>query len=280
MKKEAKIIWKMDLKEKPLKEDILKGYLGSLGRTQLLEDISSKYRKKEVLLPSGAQVIFISSKSNYSSKVLIAFHGGPESYEGTEIRYLGLYRQLLKKNWTIAILNYRGGLNTAKDNHLTTWGKWKKSIFIDYTELITVLGKKDIARNQYLLGVSFGASLAILISQKFKVEKVVLFSPLLDLSSQIKRAGSEYYNWFRQRFSSKDIKDFSLKNLSNVDCSMLIFFSDKDEVLDRKINHEYFKLLKKRNADVTCHFQNCSHYPKIFTAAYFRYRNALLWLLG
>ncbi|MFN3455671.1 MAG: hypothetical protein ACK41T_11995 [Pseudobdellovibrio sp.] len=64
----------------------------------------ANYYKRELSLSGGTTVILLSSKAGYSSDLLITLHGGPESYEGTEIRYLGMYRQLLRMGWMIAIL--------------------------------------------------------------------------------------------------------------------------------------------------------------------------------
>lgn len=283
---EARRIWLMDQrifraqrqhKKPPFVEHILSGYQDHKATNKLnqLRDLSKQCCEKKVILKSGAEVILL-LPIRKSSQVLVSFHGGPESYEGTEIRYLGLYRDLLRKGWTVVILNYRGSthIQTFKKQ---AWKDWKNSITQDFSDLIFIeeMQRKSIS----LLGASFGGALALTVSKIFKINKVVLFSPLLDLKSQKIRAGQDYKRWFNLRFSKKDYTDFSFNQLAaNISTRSLVIFSQRDEVLGNTMNFRFINFVKGSSAKIKIISQQASHCPKSYLPAYERFNSALIFL--
>lgn len=255
------------------KEHILAGYSGKqLEPSCQIEDLSSLVRQKTITLPSGAVVIEL-KPIHRKSNVLVSLHGGPESFESTEIRYLGLYRDLLRLGWTIYILNYRGSSQIHFDSKLV-WQNWKPAILKDFSELLSTFSLKGQKIN--LLGASFGGALALLIHQKFKIRKCVIFSPLLDLKEQKQRAVN-YRIWFNKRFSKSDDLDFSFESLTKQKKgSILCIYSQKDEVLGSLFSIKLSTLSSKIWTVIP---QMTQHTPKTFDACFARFNQAYLFLI-
>jgi esterase/lipase len=254
-------------------EHILSGYhyRENKGGQVHIRDLSFQIKIQNVILPSGAEVVLLRLHKPLKN-VLISLHGGPESYEGTEIRYLGLYRRLILKGWTIAILNYRGSINikAPKEN---AWKNWSHSILNDYIELKRQLGLKT-DRSISILGASFGGALALQIAKNFKLNRCLLLSPLLDLKTQQIRAGHKLNRWFQSRFSSKDFTDFSFNEMTcNVQTQVFAITSLKDEVLG---SHFQKRLSQKSNFHVVN--QNTTHIPKAYASSKYRYDLAYAYL--
>ena len=283
---ETRRIWLMDQrlfraqrlgKALPFKEHILSGYseLKSKQASNPIEDLSNQCTEKRLILKNGAELILL-TPTKKTMHVLVSHHGGPESYEGTEIRYLGLYRALLKKGWTVAILNYRGSTQLRAPKK-QTWKNWKDSILQDFSDVLSIseLNSKSIN----LLGASFGGALALIVLKKFKINKCVLLSPLLDLKNQKIRAGADYKNWFGSRFSSKDYKDFSFQELAaNLSAKILIICSQNDEVLGNAMNLLLQNKSSKSLSSAQVISQRTSHCPKSFHSSFERFNLAFKFL--
>ena len=284
---EAVLIWQMDQQLKknqqrgcpaPFTEHVIAGYTyTSLAASKdNLENLSALVDEIKTTLPSGAEIIVLKNK-NKSEHVTVSLHGGPESREGTEIRYLGLYRQLLKHGHSIVILNYRG--SSGKIPNRQTWKNWSTSIQQDFSELCQYLEAAQIPQPCHLLGVSFGGALALKILQTFPIRRCVVLSPLLDLSHQKERAGKDYRHWFNSRFSKKDYKDFSLKQLIQKNASKVLFItSTKDEVLGNAMNKELNSFIKKNKTNFSLYKQNTAHAPVSLNAVIQRFTRAFEFL--
>lgn len=282
---DARRIWLMDQKliraqrqgrSPSFEENILTGYkrLHHHANLYQIQNLANRCTEKKVILKSGAEVVFL-APAKKNSKVLVTLHGGPESYEGTEIRYLGLYRALLRKGWTIAILNYRGSakLSISKKD---TWKNWKNSISGDFKALQS--NPEIRLKRISLLGASFGGALALLTTKEFKIEKCVLLSPLLDLKNQKHRAGPEYKKWFSSRFSLKDYDDLSFANLTEgLSGKALFICSQRDEVLGNLMNK---RLIRNFKNSPKCQVisQQASHLPKSYFVTFKRYNSAFKFL--
>ena len=285
---EARRIWLMDQrlfraqrkgKVLPFKEHILGGYseFKSKKASLSIEDLSIQCSEQKLILKNGAEIILLTPFKK-TKQVLVSFHGGPESFEDTEIRYLGLYRALVRKGWTIAILNYRGSAQ-LKMSRKKPWKNWKDSILQDFSDVLSIpeLNLKSIN----LLGASFGGALALIVSKKFKINKCVLLSPLLDLENQKLRAGVDYKSWFSSRFSSKDYKDFSFQQLTaNLSARTLIVCSEKDEVLGNAINLLLKNKSSKGLSSAQVISQRTSHCPKSFHSSFKRFNLAFKFLIA
>ena len=283
---ESRRIWLMDQrliraqkqgKILPFEENILAGYSNHNFKKNSIriQNLTSQCTEKKIILKNGAEAILLIPNIK-NSKVLVSFHGGPESYENTEIRYLGLYRALLRKGWTIAILNYRGS-NKLKVSRKKTWKNWKASVTQDFIDLLS--NSKIRSKSISLLGTSFGGTLALTICQSFEIKRCVLLSPLLDLKFQKDRAGREYKKWFDTRFSTKDYNNFSFENLTLcISTKTLCLCSQKDEVLANSMNYKLINK-SKMSQKVKVITQQTSHFPKTYSSANKRYRSAFTFLM-
>lgn len=232
-------------------EHVLSGYLNSR-RIENLSEISEDGHRapmtmNEVSLSSGAKVILLSPKT--PSGWVVSLHGGPESLEGTEIRYGGLYRELLRQGLGVAILNYRGSTGIEKPKAIS----WRSSVEADFDSLVSVLGaSSDVS----LLGASFGGALASLIAQTRNVNRTLLVSPLLDLSHQRDRGGDEFRLWFDENFSKADFQDIRPVALPRVG----MIFGTQDEVLGCEMFKTYATMLGTRANRWVCHYDG-PHQP-------------------
>lgn len=285
---ESKKIWLMDQKlfkelrsqkSVTFQEHILSGYnyLKNVKPKVKIQDLSNQASIQEYYLEHGAQINLLRSNKRQCNKILVSLHGGPESFEGTEIRYLGLYRRFIRKGWTVIIFNYRGSTQISTPKNLA-WKNWKNSIYQDFNDLLNFLSKNNMPSSHiHLLGASFGGALVLQIAKKFTVQSCVLLSPLLDLENQKKRAGSEYKTWFNARFSTKDYYDFSFKELtSSIKTPTLFMLSNRDEVLGNEQNKKLIKI--NIPSKVKIYSQPCLHSPKSYSQCYFRFKKSLDWL--
>lgn len=223
-------------------EDVLKGY-----SVFTIEDLSRRVRVTEKTLPTGAKALILQPRGVRSW--LVSLHGGPESWESREIRYGGLYRELLGRGVGVVVLNYSGSKTPVGEIDRSPWGRWGDSITADFSALLAARPMKDVS----LFGVSFGAALALHLRQKFDVSRTIVSSPLLDLRHQTARAGADFREWFRSRFRERDLKDFRFARLTaNGDVHALVTY--EDEVL----GGELFRKIKN---DWNLHIRSGGHAP-------------------
>lgn len=262
-------------------EHVLRGYANS-NRIENLTHLSSlracseesarvPMQELEMQLGSGAQARFLLPGSEISQvrEWVISLHGGPESYEGTEIRYGGLYRELLRQGTGIAILNYRGSTGVVKPDSIS----WKSSIESDFDSLIGFLKP---AKPVSVLGASFGGALTLLLSQTRRLEKVLLISPLLDLVHQRGRGGEDFRSWFDSKFSMTDFENISLRSLArdltNSTTPITLIHGAQDEVLGQEM-FEWLSVVLRMNARHAVYTHGGPHQP----VSYRDVTSQLLW---
>jgi pimeloyl-ACP methyl ester carboxylesterase len=212
-------------------ESLLVGYRYNEFRKTIFEDLTSDVQIMKSDLGTGAEVIWLLPKN--AKKWILSLHGGPESNEGLELRYGGLYRDLLKNNKAIAILNYRGSSGLAPEISQSSWGRWKEAFLEDFEDLCKGARVHSFAElPESVFGVSFGGSLALLLRTAYSIEKTVLSSPLLDLSFQWSRASAEFQEWFVARFSSHDRRSLGYEHLcKDLSGNVHVLYSKRDAVL-------------------------------------------------
>lgn len=243
-------------------EHVIKGFRWGLKtQTKKIEDLSGLATERGFVLPCGAEAIVLQTRK--SKKWILSLHGGPESYEGTEIRYGGMYRDLLRSGISVVILNYRGSVPLKRKVSNQVWGRWSKSIQEDYLELSVLVQNLDLNSSPAaLLGGSFGGALALILQKYFLIPSCVLSSPLLDLHHQMKRASLSERVWFNRRFSQKDFEDFSFQSLCRRTYGKkTILYSLNDEVLGKQM---YEKLEDINDSRWTLKKDTCAHVPKSY----------------
>lgn len=226
-------------------ENVLGGYSYNGLFNKALRNLADEVTVVEQILETGAHVLWLIPQQPVGW--ILSLHGGPESNEGLEIRYGGLYRNLVSDRKAIAILNYRGSTKLKEGISESVWGDWKSAINADFLSLISnarALNLADVPTS--VLGVSFGGALALMLGQRYLFQRIVLSSPLLDLSNQKSRGGLEFESWFSSRFSAQDFQNFSYSVLTaNSTSDICVCYSKADPVL----GDELFLELEKDKKD-------------------------------
>lgn len=249
------------------------------GHFDLLK-MSNFVESENFTLAQGAEVRTYIPQGKVRSWVL-SLHGGPESYEGDEIRYGGLYLELLKNKVAVVVLNYRGSSRNGKilGKRNQVWGRWKASILEDFCalreRLPAVLSDKPI----FFLGASFGGALALLLGQSVPHRGILLFSPLLDLKTQIRRAGKNYAGWFDRRFSAEDRSQICFSSAAVLPAGPFFFcYGVRDEVLGSAPFHKMSRRLQARTGDLILE-QNSGHCPEAYRDYSRRYQGAFSFIM-
>gem|GEM_PF-5463303 len=241
------------------KEHVLKGHFINGKNFGGLKDLSSVVRSLELKTSSGAKAVLLQPEE--TERWFISLHGGPESREGFELRYGGLYRELVQRKTAVLILNYRGSLGAAMSVRKNAWGRWGESICEDYSALLKMPELRELSpENATFFGVSFGGALALVLQKKFKASRVILSSPLLDLDRQMKRAGPRFEKWFRTRFSHRDFLELSFGSLTATSGNIACLLGAKDEVLGRSD----IQVLKRCAPDWAIIEQDRGHAPNSY----------------
>ena len=244
-------------------EDVLSGHRWicengeRIDATAGLSDLSWIAERNQIRLNTGAEATFYIPPG--ATKWLVSLHGGPESYECREIRYGGFYRDLLTQDIAVVVLNYCGSKKPDGEilGGTQAWGRWRESIEADFVELLAQARKWNLYQeNVSLLGASFGGALALILRNRFRVQNTILSSPLLDLTTQIQRGGSEYRDWFATRFSALDLKDFSFEQLIQTGPGKVsLTYGKHDEVLGEEM------FIRVRNTNWNVQTRSGGHVP-------------------
>ncbi|MEU0166923.1 alpha/beta fold hydrolase [Streptomyces iakyrus] len=136
-------------------------------------------------------------------------HGGPESLERDELRWDGLYRELLEAGVAVIGLNYCGSTGYGPLHTQRAWKTWTTAFQEDVESCIAAAAEwgvrpADIA----LLGGSFGGALALLgCVLRQDLAGAVASAPLIDIrrhAEQASAADPSYQDWFGARFELAD----------------------------------------------------------------------------
>jgi hypothetical protein len=136
-----------------------------------------------------------------SESLLITMHGGPDSLEWDDLRYGGMYRELVAGGTDVLIVNYAGSQGLGTSHQRRAWRAWAPTltslgahvqafcIFHGYSRLT-------------MLGVSFGAWAALIASTNADVQRVVVASPILRLATHLQRHSADpgFEAWSTERF--------------------------------------------------------------------------------
>ncbi|SHF14849.1 Prolyl oligopeptidase family protein [Seinonella peptonophila] len=167
---------------------------------------------------------------------MVSLHGGPESCEYDELRYLGLYRVMLKAGWMVVVLNYSGSSQLGMMHKKRPWKKWKKCFGEEIDALVEYLSDHyGLDENELVLyGVSFGASLALLAgSLRSQLQRIIAVSPMVSLERHVKRLASpQYKRWFQERFGDFHAEFSPDRYLINQNIPVTVIQGDQDEVVD------------------------------------------------
>ncbi|MFF8186123.1 alpha/beta hydrolase [Microbacterium sp. NPDC016588] len=136
--------------------------------------------------------------------LVIALHGGPDSLEWDDLRYGGLYRSLADAGLATLVINGPGSRGFGRSLQEEGWRDWASSARRIAEVGLRVARRLDI-RPTALLGVSFGAWLALQAADALGVARVVVASPVLDLTAHIRKysVDRDFEAWARHRFGTR-----------------------------------------------------------------------------
>jgi acetyl esterase/lipase len=140
-----------------------------------------------------------------ATAAVIALHGGPESQERDELRWDGLYRELLHHGVLVVGLDYTGSSGYGAAFLRRPWKDWETAFRRDLDACLTALRDRGVTADRTaLLGGSFGGSLALLGCVLAEdLAGAVAAAPLTDIRRQAARAAADdarYTAWFSERY--------------------------------------------------------------------------------
>lgn len=141
--------------------------------------------------------------------IVFSLHGGPESYEFNELRYSGIYREALKLDMAVCVLNYSGSAYQSYNKRKSAWKNWD-NVLKEILNTIKFYQKHYAleSSNIIILGDSFGATLALLTASESKdnFKKSYCNCTNKNLENHLKKVNFKEERWFKKRFSVKEIK--------------------------------------------------------------------------
>lgn len=199
-------------------------------------------------------------------KIIVSFHGGPESYETLDNRYGNLYCDLVNDDCCVVIANYPGSKYFGKNYLHLPYFNWKEKI-IDYCKLLEKFILETKVDEINIISGSFGAMVgAIFVNNtQIKITNMILVAPLLDLKTQYERSkGSNYQQWFDRRFTNADFMAMSINNFFDINVKkVVLIFGNNDEVLGIDNYNYLISNLNKRGIQNTIFIENNSgHFPE------------------
>ena len=203
-------------------------------------------------------------------KLVIHFHGGPESIEFGEKRYGDVFSRLVSRGHCYASWNYPGSIGFGEEWTTLPRKDWERSILTEWAAVERALRRRySIPMEDWVfVGTSFGAMVALLIARtRPQIGKVVLISPLLSVRHQVERvrlADPSQLVWFKQRFGKTDFDrlDFSFA-LADVKGAISIIASGRDEVLGTEVVKAATRSARLQGKSIDLYVQKgCAHSPK------------------
>jgi hypothetical protein len=154
----------------------------------------------EIKRVGGCPCVHITS-DGFSEELLVAFHGGPDSLEWDDLRYGGMYRDLVDLRVDVLIVNYAGSHGFGDTHQRKAWQAWEATLMTLGTQIqkfCATAGYKHVK----MLGVSFGAWAALITSTRAQIERVVTASPVLRLASHLRKHDDDeqFREWATARF--------------------------------------------------------------------------------
>ncbi|WP_432114600.1 alpha/beta hydrolase family protein [Streptomyces sp. S1] len=213
---------------------------------------------------------------------VIALHGGPESQERDELRWDGLYRELLHRGVLVVGLDYTGSSGYGTEFLRRPWKDWEASFGRDLESCLDALRREGIApRRTALLGGSFGGSLALLGCVLVKdLAGAVAGAPLTDIRRQAARAAAEderYAQWFALRYAidsplpRERLFDPEHLSLTGPKQRVLLFHGKNDPVTSFEDSSALVALARERGLPWTLIADESRHVPEDEDEARFRY---------
>jgi carboxylesterase len=208
-----------------------------------------------------------------NGKVVLLLHG----YTGSphDMSFLG--HKLNKEGYSVFIPRLPGHGTNETDFLNSSWKDWLRTCVESYINL------KNDYESVYIVGLSMGGLLTLLVASKFNPEKIVLAAPAIEVSNKmlkftpflklfvkklqrknivnyedenVQKLNESYwqYDYIEKAADLYKLKKMAKKELPNINSKTLVILSKKDaavpmkakKTLERNINSEIeFKILEK-----------------------------------
>ena len=190
---------------------------GEIARKAELLEAEAGISQMQTPLPSGGLALYLFGRSNTPNKAFISLHGGPESFEWSNLRYGGIYRTLIRLGYAVVIFNYAGSRFLGRRGRCRPHHAWSRHFSRELSAILERLRLKFKIYDEAIsvFGGSFGGTLALAAGTRHRFRSVIATSPMASLNNHLQRIQAEtaYKTWFAERFSSQDHADFSLSRL-------------------------------------------------------------------
>lgn len=213
----------------------------------------------QVVADLDAPSVRFSRPGTTNARVVVTLHGGPDSHELDDLRYDGMYRDLVDLGTDVVAVNYAGSTALGAAFHQAAWQSWSVAV-TDVVRSVQHLTRTGQYREVVLYGVSFGAWIAFQAALRLPEVNVVVSSPVLDLGDHISRHSTdgELRAWARTRFSGDDVAegDRALERFSG---SARVVLPEADEVVAPAAS---IRAIERTGARCTVVFVPGAHYPR------------------
>lgn len=209
--------------------------------------------------------------------LLVSLHGGPDSMEWDDLRYGGMYRSLIDRGVDILVVNYQGSHGFGRHHQREAWGNWWL-VARRLAEGVKSYANAEIYDEILLLGVSFGAWVALLMRETMEFKRIVLASPVIGLRAHIGDHVDqpEFSKWATARFGvNYESAIEGDARATREGTNITVVLGSSDEVLDVSRTTSEAKRLGW-NVVMT----GGSHYPKSLQDARTRWYEIESHLLG
>ncbi|PNG23829.1 alpha/beta hydrolase family protein [Streptomyces cahuitamycinicus] len=186
--------------------------------------------------------------------VVVSLHGGPESLERDELRWDGLYRDLLAADIAVIGANYAGSLGYGAAHTRRGWRNWARAFAEDLAACREAAAAWGVGPERMaLLGGSFGGSLALLgCTLDHRLAGAVASAPMIDVGRHAERAAAAeeaYASWFGERFELGDAREFTAARLARTGAGqrVVVVHGDQDDVTDFRDSRVAVELAQERD---------------------------------
>lgn len=195
------------------------------------------------------------SGSDRADCLVVSLHGGPDSHELDDLRYGGIYRELLDRRTDVAIVNYPGSTGLGEAFQRSAWKAWAAA-GEDVRAAVRTLQEAGQYCETVILGVSFGAWIALQAAKELPHTRVVLASPVIDMSSHLD-SHHQLTDWAAVRFDRPELMHCDARALS-YSGPVTAILPRADEVVDPQATRSALDTIKGR----TIIEVDGPHYPR------------------
>lgn len=154
------------------------------------------------VMVEGMPCVTLRHRTETATRLVVSLHGGPDSHELDDLRYGGMYRDLLDVGCEILIVNYPGSKSLGRGLQRVAWNNWESSA----RRVARAVARLTSDRHHvqvWLFGTSFGAWMALQIACHVAIDQIIALSPVLNVVEHLDRhrdTDQDFRIWAERRF--------------------------------------------------------------------------------